>query len=258
MSDPLTIVEEETRVSFAELEHRVEETRRLHGETLQAFHRVWYNAPHTWHYTHFLGVGMMKCPLDLWIYQALLNVHKPRTVIETGTYAGASALWFAFLFEMLGIDGHVYTVDLVDRRRCDHQRITFLGGDSTDPAIVNAIAEQIEPPVLVVLDSDHAARHVRRELELYAPLVPVGDWLVVEDTNIAWGEFDVPEGEDRATYPSQHPGFGDRGARGGLVDYLSAHPDEFRQDILCERYLLTMNPGGWLQRVRPCDHGGER
>ena len=72
---------------------------------------------------------------------------------------------------------------------------------------------------------------MRQELDLYAPACHVGDRLVVEDTNVAWPH--------------------DRGARGALEDYLIAHPGEWRQDILCERYLLSMHPGGWLERVAP-------
>ena len=238
--EPLTVVDEYAETSFAELIQRIEKTRADHSELLQKYHEVWYNAPHTWHYTHFLGVGLMKCPNDLWIYQALMSDIRPNVVIETGTYSGGSALWFAFLMEMLGIKGKVYTVDYEDRRRCDHPRIMFLGGDSRDPAIRDAIVEDMGERtghLLVSLDADHSADHVYRELNLYAPLCKVGDRLVVEDTNIGWlGEH------------------GDRGARGGVEDYLKEHPGEWQQDILCERYLLTMNPGGWLVRVGECSH----
>jgi len=239
---PLTIVDEDASISIAELEQRILRTREEHGKLLQQYHEVWYNAPHTWHYTHFLGIGMMKCPNDLWIYQALINDHKPKTIIETGTYAGASALWFAFLMDSLQIeDGKIFTIDFEDRVKCNHPRIVFLAGDSTDPRLADAIREEIQYPLLVSLDADHSAAHVLKELELYAPMCRVGDRLVVEDTNIAW----VPDEEGR---------YGDRGARGGVEDYLNLHPNEWRQDPVCERYLLTMNPGGWLERIGEYKH----
>jgi cephalosporin hydroxylase len=236
---PLTIVSKLTEISLDDMAQRVVTTREKHGDLLQQYHEAWYNSEHTWHYTHFLGVGLMKCPNDLWVYQDILTNHRPTTIIETGTYQGGSALWFAYLMDMLQIDGRVLTVDFEDHRRCDHPRITFLGGDSTDPLMAEAIAEQLpeDGPRLVVLDADHSAAHVYKELCLYAPLVRVGDWLVVEDTNIAWGDETASRG--------------DRGAQGGLEDYLRQHPGEFRQDVLCERYLLTMSPGGWLQRIAP-------
>jgi cephalosporin hydroxylase len=120
-------------------------------------------------------------------------------------------------------------------------------------------------------------------LELYAPLCKVGDWLVVEDTNIGWTdgkEHTVTFKGDlgKCTCGAQFMSFlddakdtvhpylwkqatarltkvkcphdkNDMGARGGLIEYMDKHPGEWRQDILSERYLLTMNPGGWLQRV---------
>ncbi len=176
---PLTIVDEDVAIPLSELIARIQHTREQHGEVLQKYHEVWYNAPHTWHYTHFLGVGLMKCPNDLWIYQAIMSDIQPLFVIETGTYQGGSALWFAFLMEMLGIDGKVYTIDFEDRRRCSHSKIMFLGGDSTDVAIRDAILEDmnehtkdcdpsvLKRPLLISLDADHSAEHVYKELCLY-------------------------------------------------------------------------------------------
>jgi len=231
----VTIVAAPQTITPEALHARIRKTQTEHGATMDAFHRIWYECEHTWSVTSFLGVGLMKNPLDLWIYQELLTTIRPKTIIETGTYAGGSALWFATLMDALGIDdGRVFTVDLDDHRRCDHDRITFLGGDSTDPALAAELLEIVERPLLISLDADHSAEHVRKELELYAPMVAPGEYIVVEDTNIGWGD--------------------ERGARGGVEDYLKAHPGEFRQDLLAEKYLVTCNPGGWLQRVAECRH----
>jgi cephalosporin hydroxylase len=238
MSGPLTVISPVTHVTIAEMEARVRQTRDDHGELLQAYHEVWYNSKHTWNYTSFLGIGLMKAPNDLWAYQELISEHRPRTIIETGTYQGGSALWFAYLMDMLAIEGgRVFTIDTEDRRKCYHPRIVFLAGDSRDPVLAHSILEDVQYPLLVSLDADHSEAHVLAELEVYAPMTRPGDWIVVEDTNIAWGGPD-----------------GDRGARGGVERYIRQHEGEFRQDILSERWLLTMHPGGFLQRMAGCPH----
>lgn len=287
---PLTVVKG-GEITIEGLEQAVRETREQHGDLLQEYHKVWYNASFTWPYTHFLGVGLMKSPNDLWMYQAIMTRLRPQTIIETGTYQGGSALWFAFLMDMLRIEGgRVLTVDYEDHRInpiIQHPRITFLAGNSVDPVLVDAIKAEIQPgPVLICLDSDHSEAHVKRELELYAPLCKVGDWLVVEDTNIGWSDGTTehsvsfngdigrcscglkflvledlrenvsPEAVAKILARTKCPhDKSDRGARGGLTDYMEDHPNEWRQDILSERYLLTMNPGGWLERMAECSHG---
>ena len=237
MPPPLTQIQTQA-ISMAGMEEAIVETMTTHAALLQKYHEVWYQSAHTWGFTNFLGIGMLKCPNDLWVYQELLTRLRPQTVLECGTFAGGSALWFAALMDLLGIDGgEVLTIDIDPTHRAPqarHPRVTFYGGSSVDPALARDVLDRVQHPLLVVLDSDHAAAHVRAELELYAPACHVGDWLVVEDTNVAW--------------------LHDRGARGGLEDYLIAHPKEWRQDIICEHWLLTMNPGAWLERMNECNH----
>ncbi len=228
----LTFVEQGVTTTAA-IEDALLKTREQHGETLQKYHEIWYQAgSHTWSYTQFLGVGIMKPPSDLWAYQDIMYQLRPRTVIETGTYAGGSALWLACLSDMLDLDCNIYTIDIENYRKCEHPKISFIIHDSTDPGLAADLAKVVEYPLLVILDSDHSAEHVYKEMCLYAPLVDVGGRLVCEDTCISWPEKD-------------------RGAAGGLTDYLTEHPHEWRQDLMPERWLMTFSPGGWLERIAP-------
>lgn len=224
-------------VAPGQLEELLARTRAEHGPMLQQFHEVYYNAGHTWTSTQFLGHGTMKTPNDLWTYQELIAFHRPRTIIETGTWTGASSLWYAFVLAALGIDGRVFTVDYRDQRKVTHPLVTFILGMSTDPKIAAMLAREIEYPLLVSLDADHTEAHVHAELELYAPLCRPLDFLVVEDTNIGW------PGEG-----------GDRGAQGAAERYLTAHQGEWKQEQIAERQLLTMHPGGWWRRYGACPH----
>lgn len=224
-----------SKTSLEIITQQITETMEQHAALLQKYHEVWYNAvSHTWGFTNFLGVGILKCPNDLWAYHDILVRVRPKTILEMGTFAGGSALWFAFLMDMLQIEGgRVFTVDISDEHLSPivkHPRIMCINGSSVDPTLAKELNDQAAgAPRLVVLDSDHSEAHVRAELELYAPACVVKDRLVVEDTNVSWPH--------------------DRGARGALESYLAEHPGEWRHDIVSERWLLTMHPGGWLERI---------
>ena len=201
------------------------------------FHRLYYHvSKRTWKDTWYRGVRTYKCPTDMWIYMELIDELEPGLVIETGTYRGGSALYIADRLETIGA-GNVVTVDVNEPPNPpQHPRLTYLTGSSTDPEIVEKIAGMIPEgsPVLVILDSDHSRDHVAAELEAYAPLVPVGSYLIVEDTNV--------NGHPAA------PDFGP-GPMEAMWDFMATDPG-FEVDAQCERYFLTQNPSGYLKRVR--------
>src|SRR3954452_5030232 len=184
----------------------------------------------------WFGYETLKCPLDLWIYQELLVATRPDIVIETGTWFGGSALYIAMLLEQIG-DGEIITIDVeVKPNRPEHRRIKSLTGSSTDQAIVAQVTSLVGGKrSMIILDSDHRASFVYDELIAYSPLVQVGDYIIVEDTNVnghpAWPDFGP-------------------GPTEALQKFL-AENNEFIIDRCCERFLMTLNPGGYLRRNRP-------
>lgn len=187
--------------------------------------------------TYWLGVPIQKAPTDMVIVQEILHRTRPEIVVETGVWHGGSAYYMATLMDLIGV-GEVVAVDItLDRLRSEpraHPRCTFLSGSSTAPEVLAQIKEHCRGKrTMVVLDSDHSQRHVATELELYAPLVSPGCYLICEDTNIH------TTGDD--------PTFGG-GPMGALQTWLPKHP-EFRVDREAERLLLTFNPSGFLVRA---------
>ena len=206
-----------------------------HAETIAAFHRIWYASPYTWGMAYWQGKPLLKCPMDLWSYQEIIYSLRPNLIIETGTAFGGSALYFAHLLDLCG-EGEIVSIDLDPAENLpDHKRCWFVKGSSVDPDVVAYLAKRAKGKrVMVVLDSDHSAAHVTRELDAYAPMVSQGQFLVVEDTNINGRPVPI----DWKGGPG--PGI--------AVDaWLPNHP-EFERDVLAERGLLTMHPGGWLRR----------
>jgi cephalosporin hydroxylase len=210
----------------------------------EQFHRAYYDAwehgtrpgRHTMNLA-WLGYRTLKCPFDLWTYQELVVETRPEVIVECGTRFGGSALFMATVCDLIGT-GEVVTIDTdpdPGLPRPVHPRITYLLGSSTDPAIVDVIRKRCRGRrVMVLLDSDHAAANVRAELDTYADLIPVGGYLIVEDTNING-------------HPVE-PEFGP-GPREALDGWLAGR-DDFEADASRERFMLTLNPGGYLRRVR--------
>ena len=208
--------------------------RRLDKAAVSRAHDVFY-ASNAWTEATWLGSQALKNPLDLWIYQEIMAETRPDFVIETGTYRGGSAHFLASVCDLLG-SGEVVSID-IEPRRDDypaHPRITYLAGrSSTDPDVLEEVRERVGGRrTMIVLDSDHSQGHVDAELEAYAPLVPVGCYLIVEDSNIGQIRPDLMPG------PLQ-----------SIETFLAARSD-FAIDREREKFLLTFNPSGYLKRVR--------
>jgi cephalosporin hydroxylase len=216
-----------------------EQIRALHetdGATIDAFHRLYYAQPFTWGMVTFDGLPMMKTPNDLWTYQELIRGIQPTLIIETGTAFGGSAFYFATQMDRNGF-GAVISIDVEPNEQLPtHPRIKFMQGSSLDEKIVTYVKARAHGQrVLVVLDSDHSRDHVLAEMETYGPLVTLGSFMVVEDTNICGR-------------PVARDWFGGPGPGEAVDAFLPSHP-EFIRDPLAERQLITMHPGGWLRRI---------
>src|SRR5262249_6981522 len=135
---------------------------------------------------------MQQNPCDNQAMQELIYELKPDVIIETGTFCGGSALFYATLIDQIKPTCKIFTVDiqphleLASRYRVFKDHVTSLKGSSVDPAIVDQIKKQIPKTavVLVTLDSDHSRNHVYKELEIYSKLVSPGSYMVVQDTNV--------------------------------------------------------------------------
>jgi cephalosporin hydroxylase len=203
----------------------------------ETFHGIFYDA---WHERgtldlHWFGYRTMKTPMDMWAYQEIVTETKPEVVIECGTAFGGSSLFFASLFDLLG-RGEVITVDIEARPgQPQHPRISRIVGSSTDVAVVDDIRRRVgDRRAMVILDSDHREPHVSGELQAYRGLVSPGCYLVVEDTNV----------NGHPVLPDHGPG-----PMEAVVKFLPTAP-EFEVDRSRERFMLTLNPGGFLRRVR--------
>jgi cephalosporin hydroxylase len=208
------------------------------------FHGMFYGSSHTWNkgYTKWLGHVIYQNPMDLMMFQEVIWNTMPDVIVETGTYYGGSALYFATVLEHLNKKARVITIDT--NQECTptakHPQITFIEGNSVSPAVVKQVKGMIKrsDKVMVVLDSEHHEKHVASELELYAPLVGYDMYLVVCDTNLGGNPIELVD------VPKSY-----KGPMGALQKFLKTHP-EFVHNDWCERFYLTFNPGAWLRRMK--------
>lgn len=205
------------------------------ADPVREFHLLYYKErDRTWENTFWLGTPILKCPLDLWVYQEIIHRTRPDVIIECGTFRGGSALFLATMCQLVG-SGRVVTIDkIAHRRRPTHDLITYIHGSSVDPEVVAGVRRSIGEgeTVMVILDSNHARDHVLQELRLWAPVVTQDHFLIVEDTNINGNPVE--------------PGSG-AGPKEAVEAFL-AESDEFVVDADCEKFFLTWNPGGFLCR----------
>lgn len=203
-------------------------------ENINSFHRLYYDKYRCFQKLSFLGVYCVKFPTDLLVYAEILWEKRPDVVIECGTYAGGSALFLATIMDAME-HGHLLTIDINNQKYRPHPRIHYIHGSTTDKDVTDIVGLAIKGrSCMVILDSDHSHYHVARELDRYAPLVTQGQYLIVEDTNL-----------------NGHPVYADHGP--GPYEAVQAFMEtelgkQFTVDRAREKFLLTANPSGFLQR----------
>ncbi len=209
---------------------------------IDEFMKLWATTPNNMLKNRWLGVRTLQNPFDVWITQEIMFETKPDLIVEAGTRFGGSAVLWAMILEHIVPDGRVITIDIEDARDekakqipIAQHNVEFLLGSSTDPDIVATVYERAKDKrVMVILDSLHTKAHVLRELEVYADLIEVGGYIIVQDG--------VVNGHP---LPWQHG----PGPWEAVEEFLSKD-NRFEVDLSRERLLITNNPHGFLTRVR--------
>ncbi len=207
-----------------------------------------------WRDTTWLGHRVEKAPTDLLAYQEIVSSVRPDWIIETRAGNGGRALFLASVCEMLG-HGQVVAIDTREvKDRAEHPRITYLQGDPTAPEIVAKVHELVgaadagvnapenapvngpmNAPVngMVIIGARVPRGRAVKEFNTYAPLVPIGSYIVVEDTVV----------NGHPVWPAHGPGPAE-----AVMNVINTRGD-FAPDPSLERHGLTLNPSGFLKRV---------
>ena len=195
-----------------------------------------------WRSVQWNGVEFWNIPQDIVAMAEAIHQSKCDAVVEVGVNAGGGLEFYSTILS-LNPKGLVVGIDVdVDRSRFvaahNPDRIKLVHGNSANPKTVETVrAMTADRRILVVLDSDHSAAHVAKELELYAPLVSPGSYLIVMDGIIKdlVGVSFIPL--DAATNNPET----------AVAEFLPRHP-EFGRDFTKNRFGITWAPGGFLRK----------
>lgn len=200
-----------------------------------------YFASNVHYQTKWLGVPSLQNPCDMWVLQEIISEIKPDFIVETGTFKGGGALFFATILRIVNEKGKVLTVDIkpqIERASgyaIFNDAVEVFTGSSVSEEIVKAIAKKVEgAKVMVTLDSDHAKSYVLKELEIYSQFVSINSYLVVQDT-----------AHNGHPLPTNYEGGGPMEA---VREFLKKHKN-FAPDRTREKFLLTFFPQGYLKRL---------
>jgi cephalosporin hydroxylase len=199
----------------------------------------------------WLGRPIIQAPQDIVGLQELIWEVKPDLIIETGIAHGGSIIFSASMMELIGGNGKVVGIDIDIRQhnRAEienhpmYKRIELIEGSSIGEETaqkVRAIAANYSN-IMVVLDSNHTHEHVRKELELYSPLVGIGNYLIVFDTFVE----DMPRGffSDRPWDVGDNP-------KTAVFEFLKENDNFEIDEIIENKLLVTSAPSGFLKRIK--------
>jgi cephalosporin hydroxylase len=201
----------------------------LKAEFIEAF---WRSGE--WHRATWLGRPTHRAPTDLFAYQELICRLRPDWIVETRTGAGGRALFLASICDLID-HGQVLSIGGYPLGNPpEHPRITYLRGDPVAEQTAARAKEIVgtDSRSLVILGGA-AGPQVYDAFRSYSALVPVGSYLVVEDTilegNPVWPTF---------------------GAGPAVAVQQITDAGDFVPDPWFERFGLTFNVGAFLKRVR--------
>lgn len=199
----------------------------------------------------WMGRPIIQYPQDMIAMQELIWDIKPDLIIETGIAHGGSLIYYASLLELIG-EGEVLGVDIDIRAHNKKEieahpmfkRIKMIEGSSIDLSTIEKVKEVAngKKRIIVSLDSNHTHEHVLRELELYAPFVTAGSYLVVFDTIVE----DLPDGYFTQARPW---GIGNN-PKTAVHAFLKSNENFVIDHAIDNKLLISVAPEGYLKRIK--------
>lgn len=209
-----------------------------------------------------MGVHFLQNPNDVITIAEILYNQDIDLVIETGTYRGGSALFYASImyqyrynanktsvrsFKIITMDINPEANQYINRFSLLAPYIHFIPQSSASPvarSIVNQTFFEMKPSnVFISLDGDHYAEAVYNELAYYHQYVAnVSNYILVQDTRLSRKWHSLYCNQPKYDGPCNGP----QEAVGWFLK--NEGRDRFKIDPSKE-YLFSTHHKGWLQRI---------
>ncbi len=228
-----------------ELQGKNEKLLKVSSNFTEETIRSGYSYNFTW-----MGRPIIQYPQDMIAMQEIIWEVKPDLIIETGIAHGGSIIYYASILELIG-KGEVLGIDIDIRehnkieieRHPMSKRISMIQGSSISESIIEQVKTFAEgkKTVMVCLDSNHTHAHVLKELELYAPFVSVGSYLVAFDTIVE----DLPADlyNDRPWSVGDNP-------KTAVHEFLKANDGFIINKEIDNKLLVSVAPDGYMKRIK--------
>ncbi|MBX3242479.1 MAG: cephalosporin hydroxylase family protein [Chitinophagaceae bacterium] len=200
----------------------------------------------------WMGRPIIQYPQDMVAMQEIIWDIKPDLIIETGIAHGGSLIFYASILELVG-KGRILGIDIDirehNRKEIEghpmYKRVKMIQGSSISSEVMKQVEEEVKGSntILVCLDSNHTHEHVLQELNLYAPFVTQGSYLVVFDTIVEYLPDDYLPGRKRPWGVGNNP-------HTSVVSFLENNDSFVVDKEIDNKLLIGVAPGGYLKRVK--------
>ena len=133
---------------------------------------------------------MEQWPNEIRPFANFLASKEPKNVLEIGVRKGGTAsLWCLIASGLVvGVDwdqrdslGFPYTMQLSNAMMDDYKNYRFVFGDSHHKDTVDAVQALVPEVDFLFIDGDHSYNGVKKDFELYSPLVKPGGLIAFHD-----------------------------------------------------------------------------